>query len=236
MLGVTKQICNRLLEPWMWITVLVTGSTEGWENFFKLRCPQYSFGEKTNNPRIWRSRKDAIKDFPDWESKNDLFWSTINKGQAEIHMMALAEAIWDAMNESTPKQLRAGEWHIPFGDKMYMSTLDQQEIYLKHPDIKSKEDLKIRISTAMAARTSYTVIGDEKEIDYDKLLDLYDKLVKQDPLHSSPFEHCARAMNNQEYFSFVKGECQNTEHSSFYGWCNNFKGFIQLRYLIEHDK
>jgi hypothetical protein len=35
-LGVHKQLCNRLLEPWMWITVIVT-ATE-YENFFHLRC------------------------------------------------------------------------------------------------------------------------------------------------------------------------------------------------------
>lgn len=37
--GVTKQLCNRLLEPFMWTTVLVT-ATE-WENFFALRNPVY---------------------------------------------------------------------------------------------------------------------------------------------------------------------------------------------------
>lgn len=36
---VTKQLCNRLLEPFMWHTVLVT-ATE-WENFFHLRAPVY---------------------------------------------------------------------------------------------------------------------------------------------------------------------------------------------------
>lgn len=35
-LGLHKQVANRLLEPWMFITVLVT-ATE-WENFFRLRC------------------------------------------------------------------------------------------------------------------------------------------------------------------------------------------------------
>lgn len=35
-LGVHKQLCNRLLEPWMFITVIVT-ATE-YENFFHLRC------------------------------------------------------------------------------------------------------------------------------------------------------------------------------------------------------
>ena len=38
-LGVTKQLCNRLLEPFMWHTVLVT-ATE-WRNFFELRMPCY---------------------------------------------------------------------------------------------------------------------------------------------------------------------------------------------------
>lgn len=35
-LGLHKQIANRILEPWMFITVIVT-ATE-WDNFFKLRC------------------------------------------------------------------------------------------------------------------------------------------------------------------------------------------------------
>lgn len=34
--GLHKQIANRLLEPWMWITVICS-ATE-WDNFFKLRC------------------------------------------------------------------------------------------------------------------------------------------------------------------------------------------------------
>ena len=38
---VTKQLCNRLLEPFMWTTMLITGSKEGWDNFFHLRNPVY---------------------------------------------------------------------------------------------------------------------------------------------------------------------------------------------------
>lgn len=34
--GLTKQICNRLLEPYMWHTAIVTGTD--WENFFALRA------------------------------------------------------------------------------------------------------------------------------------------------------------------------------------------------------
>ena len=35
-MGLHKQIVNRLLEPWMWITVIIS-ATE-WTNFFALRC------------------------------------------------------------------------------------------------------------------------------------------------------------------------------------------------------
>jgi hypothetical protein len=34
--GLHKSICNRYLEPWMWITVLISGTE--WKNFFRLRC------------------------------------------------------------------------------------------------------------------------------------------------------------------------------------------------------
>lgn len=35
-LGVHKQVANRLLEPFLWHTVIITGTE--WENFFELRC------------------------------------------------------------------------------------------------------------------------------------------------------------------------------------------------------
>ena len=36
--GLHKQIANRLLEPWMWVTVIATGDAGAWNNFFALRC------------------------------------------------------------------------------------------------------------------------------------------------------------------------------------------------------
>jgi thymidylate synthase ThyX len=37
-LGLHKSVTNRLLEPFMWHTVIVTSETAGYENFFNLRC------------------------------------------------------------------------------------------------------------------------------------------------------------------------------------------------------
>ena len=39
--GATKQLANRLLEPFMWTTMLITGPKSGWDNFFNLRNPVY---------------------------------------------------------------------------------------------------------------------------------------------------------------------------------------------------
>ena len=194
-----------------------------------------------NNIKRFSSRKEVTEflkekeiDTSNWSEEK---WLSLNKGQAEIHMMALAESIYDAMNESTPKQLKAGDWHIPFEDKIQIAE-----------DIGTKEQVyetKVKISTAMAARTSYTIVGDEKEIDYQKMVDLHDRLLSQDPPHSSPFEHTTRAMNNEEYYTFVKGRiieenkqedgtCDSISWMEASGWCNNLKGFIPYRYFIDN--
>jgi len=109
--GVTKQLCNRLLEPFMWHTVIVTAGKEGLDNFFELRCPQYSIITQ----KTLKSKKDLIKDLNgiDVGLNTDLDWLKINKSQADIHIQAIAEIMWDEINSSTPKQLKAGEWHIP---------------------------------------------------------------------------------------------------------------------------
>lgn len=36
--GVHKQVTNRLLEPWMFTTIVATGDEDAWSWFFKLRC------------------------------------------------------------------------------------------------------------------------------------------------------------------------------------------------------
>ena len=210
--GVTKQLCNRLLEPFMWTTMLITGSKEGWENFFSLRCPNYDG---------FKSKKEASKEFLEKGNINtstwsELDWLYLNKGQAEIHMMTLAECIYDAVNESTPKQLKADQWHIPM-----ISDLES---------LKLSTDDQIKLSVGRAANTSYTVVGDGKELTLEHAIKIHDKCVEL--VHSSVFEHCARAMSDEEYESFYKGQIGLGGES---GWCNNLKGFIPYRYFIDNN-
>ena len=226
---VTKQLCNRLLEPFMWTTMLITGSKEGWDNFFELRCPIYQPVANTNE--TFKSKKDAEKRFADLTGVD---WLKVNKGQAEIHIMDLAEKIYDAMNESTPKQLKANQWHIPMIsdlESLKLSTNDQ-----------------IKLSVGRAANTSYTVVGDGKKLTLEQAVRIHDKCKELN--HSSVFEHCARAMSDEEYYSFIKGNFNqeieidadgfidistHSNNSNSFGWCNNLKGFIPYRYFIDNN-
>lgn len=100
--------------------------------------------------------------------------------------------------------------------------------------------VRVKIATAMAARTSYTVVGDEKEFGYEKQIELHDRMANQVPFHASPMEHCARAMNLEEYVNYHKGKIECTELEDLelnqMGWCRNFKGFIQYREILENGK
>lgn len=234
----TKQFVNRVLEPYMWHTVIVT-ATE-WENFFALRCPKYSlFYEQI--PMEFRSKKDLLKfvdkvespEFKkDYENLSELDWLQCNKGQAEIHMMALAEAMWDAYNESTPKELKAGEWHIPFGDKISVQLiLEQFDKENKGMSDKILNELEIKIATARCARVSYTVVGEEGKPDnYEADIKLHDRLATSG--HWSPFEHCAQAMSKKiEESSFNADDGED----GTWGWSGNFRGFIQYRKMFANE-
>lgn len=230
----TKQLCNRLLEPFMYHTAIIT-ATE-YENFFALRCPQYV----DPSGKIFRSKKDYIAN-SEWEGANewsDLEWFGINKGQGEIHIMALAEAMWDARNESTPKKLKAGEWHIPFGDLFDENRLNElaQKLEDKQEIVHSIQlsDLMIKIATARCARVSY--LNFEGKDDYEADIKLHDRLMSMK--HSSPFEHCARVMSDKEFQTIFTASNSNyngdiPKHDL--GWSGNFRGFIQYRKMFRNE-
>lgn len=260
-LNVTKQLCNRLLEPFMWHTAIVT-ATE-YENFFHLRCPQYQIGQSP----IFRSKIDIFDYFSDdpdminmLESKHILDWYKINNGAGEIHIMALAEAMWDAINESKPKELKAGEWHIPFGDRFDKGGINEKgcyglaKIHSKMPRIdnfggdwssyndKELQELKVKIATARCARVSY--INYEGNDDYEADIKLHDRLVKMG--HWSPLEHCAKAMSEEDFNKSYQGlidfyEVDKdftaflTAGKQYHGWSGNFRGFIQYRKTFEGE-
>lgn len=196
-IGLTKQIVNRLLEPWMYHTVIATASD--WENFFALRAHE----------------------------------------AAEIHMQDLAYKMLKEYNESEPKLLQVGEWHIPFGDKIdntqLCKAIDNVYPEISQGDDKSKERdetiNKIKIATARCARVSYTIVGEEGKSDnYENDIKLHDRLAGMG--HWSPFEHCAQTMNDEDHYNLTRAA--NREGFTK-GWLGNFQGFIQYRKTFKDE-
>lgn len=185
---VTKQMCNRLLEPFMWHTVLVT-ATE-FENFFAQR---YNSG-------------------------------------ADMHMQLLAIVMLDAMNNSTPKKKKIDEWHIPFGDDINDDKVIELLPKWYTPDQLANKDknlwddfvqpIFIKIATARAARTSYTLPDSVVKDDYEADIKLHDKLWSYP--HPSPFEHCAKVPIDQDY----------AYNDYLFG---NFRGWVQYRKLLPNE-
>ena len=165
---------------------------------------------------------------------------------AEIHIQKLAFKMLEEYNNSEPKQLKAGEWHIPFGDQF-----DEDRIYnltsMNGLDKSYVEKQMIKIATARCARVSYENFDGSD--DYQKDINLHDRLASMG--HWSPFEHCARAMDGEEFATSYRGhlikhymydelgdqEMQyvNAEDGESEGWSGNFRGFIQYRKMFENE-
>lgn len=158
--GVHKSIPNRIIEPWMWITVIIS-ATE-WDNFYGLRL-----------------HKDA-----------------------EPHFQHIARMMKEAMDASTPKRLALGEWHLPLwgfdGDDVAMATYAVDSG--RHgPAGENRElfaEIRLKASVGRVARVSYLTHDGRRDIKED--IRLHDDLVAKEPLHASPAEHVAQALDKPE--------------------------------------
>ena len=230
--NVTKQLCNRLLEPFMWHTVLVT-ATE-FDNFFELRCPKYQtpVSQSVEPQKSWRDLTEVHSNPENLErleaNKNNwIFKMQHSLSAAEIHIQALAEAMWDAYNESKPNQLFDGDWHIPFGDKIDVEKLKELE---NKYQTKDRTRLAIKVCVARCARLSYAT--HDGKIDYEKDITLHDQLLSAK--HASPFEHCCRVLTEEEYNTLGKIVLHSENEYIFEkGWVDNFKGFISYRRILK---
>lgn len=138
LVGLHKQVANRVLEPWSRIRVVLSGTQ--WKNFYRLRV-----------------HPDAMPEF-----------------------QQLAAAMLELHQESKPKLLNPGQWHMP---------------YRPYEDTRLNDEHLLKICTARVARVSYFNF-DDRSVDYKKDFDLHDRLMVSG--HWSPFEHCAQALDYRD--------------------------------------
>jgi len=145
------------------------------------------------------------------------FFSLRAHPAAHPDLQKLAYLMLEQYNESAPKQLNEGDWHIPFGDKITDEGLNKlfNEFGLGCNWVKDRQDeFKIKIAIARCARISY--LNYEGKDDYAADIKLCDRLFGNTPKHLSPTEHVAQAQNNSD-------------------WSGNYKGFKQYRKFFQDE-
>jgi hypothetical protein len=142
---------------------------------------------------------DVVVSATEW---NNFFRLRCHKdAQPEFREVALKmKKLYDA-NQS--KKLKPGDWHIPY--------IQTHSDFTENTNI---DDL-VKYSVARCARVSYTTF-DGNKIDVEKDLQLFEKLVESEPIHSSPTEHQAMA-------------CESKIR------CGNFVGFKQYRKFLINE-
>lgn len=128
--------------------------------------------------------------------------------QPEFHELAIA--IKTAMEESEPKLLKLGDWHLPY------VTAEEREVW-------ASETLA-KVSAARCCRVSY-LKHDGSVATLEEDLALCERLAGSVPIHASPFEHQAKP-------DFVREDDSDWHRYLHHG---NFVGWIQYRKLIEQQ-
>jgi hypothetical protein len=179
--GLSKQLTNRLLEPWVMTTDVMTFTREGIESFLKLRHPHAKIGHRDyagppeNTPPL-QTR---------WEDKVNLTFP------AEYNIQQLAIEMKAAMDASNPTELEEGQWHLPFVEQ---KELESAVIFDGSGRI--AYDPLIKLS---AARCAFT--NDSKSIEQD--LDGAAFLTKEH--RWSPFEHQAQMIDDEAELDLFRG-------------------------------
>ena len=179
----------------------------------------------------------------------DNFFNLRIDKDAQPELVMLADKMFNAMQDSTPKTLKAGQWHLPYVDsiesdeKPVVSSRDSDQYYfLTDNDGNNLGEIyledAIKISVASCAAVSYRT----ENMTLAKADKIFDMLINAENLHSSPFEHVAMPMRFPEMKEiamkmFVSGWDEGVTHMRRDGkMCSgNFTGWIQYRHLLNNN-
>lgn len=112
------------------------------------------------------------------------FYHLRNHPKAQPEIKRLAEAMLEAQNQSIPRMLKGGQWHLPF--------VSDEEF------IEFGLEKSIHMSIARCARVSY-MNHEGKKSTYEEDLKLFNRLLAEDPKHASPAEHQATPIHPLEW-------------------------------------
>lgn len=170
--GLHKSICNRYVEPWMWITVLMT-ATE-WKNFFRLRC--HPAAERHFQKIAGMIRDEMAKCTP----------RKLREGQWHL-------PYFDRMTDNELMGEEMLKLNLQVRESGFLTETEVQsgKSYSELVQEKSK-----MISAGRSARLSYLTHDGVRDFKQD--IDLCKKLIERedDVLHASPLEHVNEATDD----------------------------------------
>lgn len=140
---------------------------------------------------------------------------------AQPEFRELAQAVKDALDNSTPTLLAIGEWHLP-----YVTPEDREYVKSFAVDEEDYWNILKNISAARCCRVSF-LKHNGLRADVHEDLSLCGKLVGARPLHASPFEHQATPDRYFDQYTYTPWG-----NPSLHG---NLVGWIQNRKIIERD-
>ena len=180
----------------------------------------------------------------------DNFFNLRIDKNAQPELVLLADKMFNAMQGSTPKTLKAGQWHLPYVEIENDGYSNSHEYFIYDEDKSNSEtngymyktplllEYAIKISVASCAAVSYRT----ENMTLAKADKIFDMLINAETLHSSPFEHVAMPMRLPEmkYIAmekFVSGWDDGVTHMRRDGnMCSgNFTGWIQYRHLLNNN-
>lgn len=165
-------------------------------------------------PYLWAN---GIVTSTDWENWDSLRYH--EDAQPEIHELARVMKV--ARENSVPKLLKPGEWHLP-----YISEEERNDPFYK---IEANCNMLKKISAARCCRVSYLKHdGTAPNVDDD--LALFQRLAGSVPLHASPLEHQA----TPDDYHYTDGGYTKLGYinSHLHG---NLDGWVQYRKLWEKE-
>lgn len=174
----------------------------------------------------------------------DNFFNLRIEGAAQPEIAMLAHKMYQAREESKPKLLKEGQYHLPYvdsvdyveGDGGYGEYENDQWYHLNGNGISLEE--AIRISAASCAAQSYRT----ESMTLEKANKIFDMLVKDKTLHASPFENIATPIhytnkgmmiNEKNPVTWQKGITHIDRKGNLHS--GNFKGWIQYRHLLDNN-
>lgn len=189
----TKEACRKLMEE---------GVHKQWAN-----RPLEAFGYI-----------DVLISSTDWAN----FYALRDEGGAQPEIYSIAQVIKHLRNDSKPKLLKPGQWHLPYIGvddweviEEYLFSIGETNPY----GVATTDqliDVARKISTARCARLSIRPFDGDGSLEKELLR--YEKLVVSRPVHASPAEHIATPDTYKTMGFHVNGWQNANEHGNYYGW------------------